>query len=190
MVRCRVLLGQAAHLSADLPGALDYFTAVRDAVGDRGPSRVLADALAGRSFVLLTIGRLAEGTEDGRRCLAMARDLGYLVGEAMALQALGIGAYYSGDNDRAVQLVRQQQSLAGIPGSIVRGSSHMLIGALIDAGDLATAESACAAALAGCRESDELLSVPYLLMLTADLDVRAGRIQDAAAHLREGLQAA
>ena len=27
----------------------------------------------------------------------MARDLGYLVGEAMALQALGIGAYYSGD---------------------------------------------------------------------------------------------
>jgi DNA-binding CsgD family transcriptional regulator len=136
------------------------------------------------------MGRLAEGTEDGRRSLVMARDLGYLVGEAMALQALGIAAYYSGDNDRAVQLVRQQQSLAGIPGSIVLGSSHMLIGALIDAGDLAGAESACAAALAGCRESGELLSLPYLLMLTADLDLQAGRIQDAAAHLREGLQTA
>jgi hypothetical protein len=38
------------------------------------------------------MGRLAEGTEDGHRCLAMARDLGYLVGEATALQALGIAA--------------------------------------------------------------------------------------------------
>ena len=33
-------------------------------------------------------------------------------------------------------------------------------------------------------------SLQALLMLMADLDVRAGRIQDAAAHLREGLQAA
>ena len=52
---------------------------------DRGPSRVLADALAGRSVVLLNTGRLAEGTEDGRRSLAMARDLGYPAGEGMAL---------------------------------------------------------------------------------------------------------
>jgi DNA-binding CsgD family transcriptional regulator len=62
--------------------------------------------------------------------------------------------------------------------------------ALIDAGDLASAASACAAVLAGCRDSGELLSLPPLLMLMADLDVQAGRIQDAAAHLREGLQAA
>jgi predicted ATPase/DNA-binding CsgD family transcriptional regulator len=184
------LLGQAAHLSADLPGALDHFTAVRDAVGDRGPSRVLADALAGRSFALLTMGRLAEGAEDGRRSLTIARELGYLVGEAMALHELSIAAYNRGDNDRVVQLTRQQQLMTGIPGSIVRGCSHLMIMALIDAGDLAGAESACAAALAGCRESGELLSLPCLLMLTADLDIQAGRIQDAAAHLREGLQAA
>ena len=62
--------------------------------------------------------------------------------------------------------------------------------ALIDAGDLATAESACAVALAGCRESDELLLLPVLLMSMTDLDIQTGRIQDAAAHLREGLQAA
>jgi hypothetical protein len=34
-----------------------------------------------------------------------------------------------------------------------------------------------------------LLILPLLLMLTADLDLQAGRIRDAAAHLREGLQA-
>jgi hypothetical protein len=42
------LLGQAASFAADPPAALGYFTAVRDAVGDGGPSRVLADALADR----------------------------------------------------------------------------------------------------------------------------------------------
>jgi non-specific serine/threonine protein kinase len=184
------LLGQAASFAADPPAALGYFTAVRDAAGDRGPSRMLADALAGRSIILLNMGRVAEGTEDGRRCLAMARDLGYLVGEASALQVLGAAAYLSGDTDGAIQLGRQQQSLVGLPGWLARGHSHLLIGALIEAGDLAGAGSVCAAALAGCGDFGELLSVPFLLMLMADLDLRAGRIRDAAAHLREGLQAA
>ena len=142
------LLGQAASFAADPPGALGHYTAVRDAAGDRGPSRVLADALAGRSMILSNTGRLAEGTEDGRHSLAMARDLGYLVGEATALQVLGGAAYLSGDTDGAIQLARQQQSLAGLPGWIARGHSHLLIGALIEAGDLASAASACAAALA------------------------------------------
>ena len=79
--------------SADLAGALGHFTAVRDAVGDRGPSRVLADCLAGRSVTLSNLGRLAEAAEDGRRALAMARELGYPAGEALALECLAIAAY-------------------------------------------------------------------------------------------------
>ena len=65
-----------------------------------------------------------------------------------------------------------------------------MVGALIDAGDLAAAESACAAELARCRDADDVLNLLHLLMLMADLDVQAGRFQDAAAHLREGLQIA
>ena len=65
-----------------------------------------------------------------------------------------------------------------------------MIGALIDAGDLAAAESACAAALARCRDTGDMTNLATLLMLMADLDVQAGRFQDAAAHLREGLQVA
>ena len=42
--------------SADLPGALSHFTAIRDAAGDRGPSRVLADALTDRSSTLPSMG--------------------------------------------------------------------------------------------------------------------------------------
>ena len=42
-------LGWAAQYSADLAAALGHFTAVRDAVAGRPPSRALADALAGRA---------------------------------------------------------------------------------------------------------------------------------------------
>ena len=183
-------LGWAAYRAADWAGALDHFTAVRDVAGDREPSRVLADALAGRSSILLNMGRLAEGAEDGRRSLAMARELGYPAGEAAALRMLAIAAGPSGDYDGAVQLIRQQQLITGVPGSIARRGSTVMIGALIDAGDLAAAESACAAALAQCRDAGDLFTLPYTLMLMADLNAQAGRFQDAAAYLREGLHIA
>ena len=41
---------------------------------------MLADALVGRAETLLNTGRLAEGAEDGRRSLAIARELGYPAG--------------------------------------------------------------------------------------------------------------
>src|SRR6185312_4593334 len=85
-------LGWAAFLAFDRAGALDHFTAVRDAAGDWGPSRVLADALAGRAETLLSTGRLAEGAEDGRRSLVMARELGYPAGEGAALRMVAIFA--------------------------------------------------------------------------------------------------
>jgi predicted ATPase/DNA-binding CsgD family transcriptional regulator len=184
-------LGRAAYFSADLAGALGYFTAICDAVGDRGPSRVLADALAGRSITLVNMGRLTEGTEDGRRSLAMARELGYPAGEAEALLVFSGAVYESGDLDGALELIRQQQLIPGIPDSAVRAGSTTMIMVLIDAGDLAAAESVCVAALARCRADGDLLySLPLLLMLMSDLDVQGARFQDAAAHLREGLQAA
>jgi predicted ATPase/DNA-binding CsgD family transcriptional regulator len=183
-------LGWAALSAAELAGALGHFTAVRDAVEGREPSRVLADALAGRSSALLNLGRLAEGTEDGRRSLAMARELGYPAGEGTALRILGIASWYGGDCDGAVQLIRQQQLVADMPASIARRGISVMIYALIGAGDLAAAESACVAAVAQCRDTGDLNSLLSLLMVLADLDVQAGRSQDAAMHLREGLQAA
>jgi DNA-binding CsgD family transcriptional regulator len=141
-----------------------------------------------RSVVLLNMGRLAEGAEDGRRALAMARVLGYLAGEGMALQDLGIAAGYSGDDDGAVELIGQQQLITGMSGTIARSGSQIILGALIEAGDLAGADRVCGATLAWCRDTGDLLNLPWMLMEMADLDVQAGRFQDAAAHLREGLQ--
>ena len=151
---------------------------------------MLADALAGRAETLLNTGRLAEGAEDGRRSLAMARELGYPAGEGAALKMLAIAAFNSGDNERGVQLIRRQQLIAGVPGSIARAGSAVMIAALIESGDLAAAGTAGAAALAQCRGAGDLLNLPYMLGVMADLEMRAGHFQDAAAHLRDGLQIA
>ena len=181
-------LGWAAAMSADLPRAVGHFTAARDALQDRGPSRLLADVLEGRSMALVNTGQLAEGTQDGRRALAMARDLGDPAAEVLALVALGIAAWHSGDHDGAIELIRRQQQITGGVPAVYRAGGTVLIFALIGAGDLAAAESACAAALAQCRDAGDMTKLAGLLSLMADLDVRAGRFQDAAAHLREGLQ--
>jgi predicted ATPase/DNA-binding CsgD family transcriptional regulator len=181
-------LGWAAMMSADLPTALGHFTAARDAMQDRGSSRLLADVLAGRSIASLNTGQLAEGTQNGRRALAMARDLGDPAAEVLALVALGIAALYSGDHDGAIELIRRQQQITGGVPAVYRAGSTVLIHALIESGDLPGAESGCAAALARCREAGDMTKLAGLLNLMADLDVRTGRFQDAAAHLREGLQ--
>ena len=182
-------LGQAAMLSADLNGALGHFTAVVDAAADRGPSPALADCLGGRSVMLANLGRVAEAVEEGRRSLAMARELGYPAGEAFALVDLSIAADYVGDLDGAVRLARQAEQIpADIPGWRARVCSYLLTTWLIASGDLAAAERVCVPALARCQDAGDLWNQAALLTQMAELDLRAGRTGDAAAHLREGLQ--
>jgi tetratricopeptide (TPR) repeat protein len=95
----------------------------------------------------------------------------------------------AGEYDRAVQLIGQiQQIPADLPGAMARTASVMLVDALIGSGDLAAAETAGAAALARCREADDLGNLAGLLASMADLELRAGRVEAAAAHLREELQ--
>ena len=66
----------------------------------------------------------------------------------------------------------------------------MLTIVLAGAGDLAEAERAGAAALARARDAGDLWNQAVLLSGIVDLDLRAGRTGDAAAHLREGLHLA
>ena len=107
-------LGQASLDSADPAGALRHFTAVRDAIGDRGPFPLLARCLSGRSATLLTMGRIAEAADDARRAVALARDGDYPLAEALALAALGLVACVAGDRVGAVQLAgRAEQITAG-----------------------------------------------------------------------------
>jgi predicted ATPase/DNA-binding CsgD family transcriptional regulator len=172
-------------------GALGHFTALRDAVAGRPPSRALADALNGRSWVLVTQDRLAEAAEDGHRALAVARELAYPQGQGLALAHLALVAAAAGEAAEAVRLARQADQVPGdIPPTIARDCRTALTEALIQADDFAAAERVCAAALAWSRDAGDLLHLQDLLPRMMLLELRAGRVQDAAAHLREAVQLA
>jgi DNA-binding CsgD family transcriptional regulator len=137
------------------------------------------------------MGRTAEAAGDGRRALALAREIGYPAGELLALIDLSLGAHYAGDHDEAVRLARQAgQITAGIPGLLARGCSAVLTMMLTDAGDLAEAERVGAAGLARARGAGDLRNQALVLPRIVALDLRAARTGDAAAHLREGLRLA
>jgi DNA-binding CsgD family transcriptional regulator/tetratricopeptide (TPR) repeat protein len=181
----------AALFCADLAGTLEHATALREAAADRGPSRALADGLMGRATALGNMGQAAEAADQAGRSLAVAREIGYRAGEILALGVLSFAARGSEDMDRAVQFARQAAQITDrVPGSYVRWSSYVLTGTLIMAGDMAAADEVCAAGLTRAREASDVTSQWGLLPQMVLLDLHAGRVQDAAAHLREGLQIA
>jgi predicted ATPase/DNA-binding CsgD family transcriptional regulator len=183
-------LGLMAMTAGDFTTALDHFTAVPDAEADRGPSPVLADCLTGCCVALANLGRTAEAVSSGQRALAVARQLRYLAGEALALTNLAITTYYVGEISDALSWARQAQHIdrESIPGGIARVCDNILALVLIAAGEAAAAERCCADALDGCREAGDLQTQAALLTLLAHLDLDAGRLTDAAAHLQESLQ--
>jgi hypothetical protein len=129
------------------------------------------------------MGRYAKGAEDARRALAVAREIGYPLGEVNVL-GLATAAQYAGDLDRAVRLIRQAgQITAGVPGLVARWCRYALTYLLIEAGDLAAAETECAVDRA--RDAGDLWNQSGLLARMVILNLEAGRLQDAAAHLGE-----
>jgi predicted ATPase/transcriptional regulator with XRE-family HTH domain len=188
-VQLRIIL--AAAFSLDLAGMLEHATALRDAAASRGPSRALADGLFGRAAALENLDRPGEAAEEARRSLAVAREIGYPVGEILALSTLSFAARSRDDIDHAVQLARQAARItAGVPGVCLRWCSYVLTGALIVAGDLGGADEVCAAGLARSRDVGDVFNQWSLLAAMVFLDVHAGRFEHAVAHLREGLQIA
>ena len=184
-------LGLTAVWSADPVAALGHFTSVRDAIGDRGPSRALADCLAGRSLALAGLRRADEAAGDGRRALDLARETGDPAGEVLALVISAIVALEARDAGGGAQLARQaRQVTADIPGWMARASGSILTEALIDTGDLAAARRSCTATLTLARDAGDLGALPRLLVRMATVDLRTGRSQAATSELREALRIA
>ena len=180
-------------LSARDPGtAFGHFTAVCDAIGDQGPSRALADGLSGRSVSQSNLGRFREAAEDGRLSLSLSQELGYPVGQVLALMDLSIAAYYVSNLDEAVASVRQAQAIdpAAIPGWVARVCYPVITGVLTEAGELNDARRTCSDGLARCREAGDLTGQAGLLVLSARLDRLAGDLAGAGGHLREAAQLA
>jgi DNA-binding CsgD family transcriptional regulator len=137
--------------------SLGHFTAVRDAVAHRPPSRALADALVGRASALQDSGQIPESVGEARGALVLAQELKYPVAETMALDLLIQAAWLSGDPYGAVQLAQQAEQIpADIPGTLVRLRSGILAEALVQADDLAAAGRVSAARLARSQDAGDL----------------------------------
>jgi non-specific serine/threonine protein kinase len=195
----RMLLSQAAMSRADPMAALQHYTEVLAVVEDPGRPEswpgsgpvLRALCLDGRSSALLQAGRVAEAADDARRALAVAREIGSQGLEAVGLACLAMASWQAGDRDGALRLVRQAQAIPDeFAGGLDRGLSAFVTMALIEAGDLAGAEQVCAAGLASCRELGDLANLSGQLWNRTILDLRTGRVDRAAAHLREQLQIA
>ncbi len=191
----RLLLGQVAGMGGDPPAMLEHFTAVRDALEDShrpatpaGPV-LMSMCLSARSSALVRMRRVAQAVEDARRTLDLARQTGLGGLEAMALACLSVATWKDGDRDGALRLARRAQQIADeYSGGLDRGLSQIVTGVLIEAGDLAAAELVCTAALASCREVGDQGNLCAALWYMTNLELRTGRTDEAAAHLRELLQ--
>jgi len=87
--------------------------------------------------------------------------------------------------------VRQAQDVPGdSAGALHRALNQFMTMILTETGDLAGAEQACAAGLAWCRDVGDLTNLSGQLWNKVILDLRASRVDDAMAHLRELLQIA
>ncbi|HEY7142934.1 MAG TPA: LuxR C-terminal-related transcriptional regulator, partial [Streptosporangiaceae bacterium] len=193
----RMLLGQAAAQLAEPDVALEHYTAVRDALENTHRPEdpvgllLMAICLAGRSSALLQMGRLAEAGDSARRSMDVARQTIFPGLKAVALACLGTVAWQDGDRDGALRLVRQAQDVPGdSAGGLHRALNQFMTMILTETGDLAGAEQACAAGLAWCRDVGDLTNLSGQLWNKVILDLRASRVDDAMAHLRELLQIA
>lgn len=183
----QVLLGETTQ---DLRKALAHFTAVRDAVSGQGASPVLVDALAGRSVYLLNMGRVAEGQQEARDVLAMARELGYPAGEMVAMTALGVAARYLGDIGQALDWHRRASQVdpARVPGRRARECAVPWAETLVAAGRLTEARRNCAEGVARARAAGDLSNLVVYLRAAADVDLRSGHAAAAGQYLAEAIE--
>jgi len=184
----QVWLGLLTARAGDSVG-LGHYTAAREALLPFGPSPMLVQALNGRAGTLRNTGGLSESDEEARRALAMARDLGDAYGEATALYNLAAVADYVDDNQAVLGWLRQTQRIdpAGISPVVARRIGISLATGLRNHGDLPAAHQACLQVLALAGEAGAADLQADCLRVMADLDLRAGRLPEATARLREAL---
>ena len=172
---------------------LEHYTAVLDAMDVTEPSVMLVRALNGRAECLGDLGLCTESAADARRALALARELGYPAGEAIALLYLGMLAHFAGDHEESLAWLQRAHQVhpAAMPGRTARECSIYLAKALREVpGQAGSALQTCTQALAGARQAGALHQQTDCLQLMADLDLQTGRLPEARAHLREAIEIA
>jgi predicted ATPase/DNA-binding CsgD family transcriptional regulator len=170
--------------------SFSHLSLVRDAFAGRAPAPVLARALAWRAGALANLGRVPEAAEEGRHALSLARELNDPAGQAFALYWLAVAAEYVANHEDAETWMRQAQRIdqASLPGWVARHNTNSLARVLIEAGDAAEARRYCEDALAMARQAGALYDEGDCLLTLALLELHAGGLAEARAHVREVIE--
>jgi DNA-binding CsgD family transcriptional regulator len=187
-------LGRLSRVVSNFRHVLGYFSTVVDALRERPPSPELVDGLVGRYAALRNMGCLAEAAEDARTALALAQEIRYAAGEAVALQELSYVSVYADRPDDAVRWAMQAQRVPDdqIPDWRARLVKDVLPWALVARGqldhltsaELDHLESQCVELLAMARSAGDLGHQADTHYLLAMLALKTGRLAIAGTRLR------
>ena len=115
------LLGMASYLGGDLIGGTDYYERAVTLFRELDDRQGLASSLATltmragtyQSSTMVATGQdLVEAAREGEEALAIAREIGWRVGEAHALIVLGFCLGARGDYNRALELEREALAIS------------------------------------------------------------------------------
>jgi predicted ATPase/class 3 adenylate cyclase len=176
-------------------GHTDVLTWLRSGVDPAAPrpDPLHAEALVAVGWLTGMLLRLdADARAFAGRCaeraLAMARDLGDRRLEARALLVMGSVAYFHGDRARLRQLGREGVAIARELGDVhLQGE---LLACLTIGGSDEQIRRVRLEALECFRQSGDDMSAAAEMHQLSTLDVKAGRLGDARAHLTEAIATA
>ncbi len=184
---CWVNAAGAAAAAGDPERALHFLDRGMDAIEGQGLRSIEVQLLGARSFVLRTLGRLAQAREEGEGERALAEQLGDPALIAMASHDRGLVALQEGDYEAAMELL--EASLAA-RGPISRPLTRLALAeALARAGraDRAT-EEVRATALEPVRASDFPESlVPRMARVQGLIAFARGQYAEAERRLEESI---
>ena len=132
----------------------------------------------------------SEAVSDARQALE-AGPPGRLPGAGKsALAQLSHTAHFANDSAVAQDWARQAQQLlaSGEHGWAKRFSGPFIIDVLLASGDLTGARRSLTDGLTWARETGNWVSLSGLLFLAADLELRAGNLDDCGRNLREAIE--
>jgi DNA-binding CsgD family transcriptional regulator len=166
--------------------SVGHETAAYEVLAAQPPSPLLAELLAGRSRTLMFLGRVPEAVRDAGEALEVARQIGYRAGEVLAMAQLSRTAQYAGNMPGALEWARQARRIlaTGELGWTLRFTGHFFTAILMESGNIAAARRSAADSLAWAREAGDLSRQASGLAFMADLDLRAGDLEEAGKHLR------
>ncbi|MGX7670791.1 BTAD domain-containing putative transcriptional regulator [Plantactinospora sp. DSM 117369] len=187
------LLGElfAACLGRDRYAELPAIAADQLAVARRiDDPQLLVRALTNSGLAALRAGPSGEAFDWLARAVSTARDLqlpGHLRRDALA--TLGFAYWEMGDPGRAVPLLAEALAVSDAPIPPLRDALHRYhYGlALTDTGELSGARQALAEAMEVSVRLRDDLGTAYLEQALADVDIREGRLPEAARRLDRAL---